>query len=224
LKNPTRITISLDEETKELFEKLKEKSRMSQSALLREALRFYSSNKDLLKKTENRKVETYVEMLAGGEHLILDVDHWLLFLKLLAESRSQKEFWEDHRRVARSHAEQFSKNVGTVEGVLERLEACNFYSLTKLGKNEFVLVLNSNITKKFVKTFIEEVFEGMGLKVEIKDDLAKLRVKSKSNDSIPLICISILIIRGSGQGISRTGFVKPGSAARAWQRICCFTP
>ncbi|MDP6613238.1 MAG: CopG family transcriptional regulator, partial [Candidatus Hydrothermarchaeota archaeon] len=78
-----------------------------------------------------------------------------------------------------SHAEQFSKKIGTVEGVLERLAVCNFYSLTKLGKNEFVLVLNSNITKKFVKTFIEEVFEGMGLKVEIKDDLAKLRVKSK---------------------------------------------
>jgi predicted transcriptional regulator len=179
LKNPTRITISLDEETKELFEKLKEKSRMSQSALLREALRFYSVNKDLLKKTENKKVETYVEMLAGGEHLILDVDHWLLFLKLLTESRNQKDFWEDHRRVARSHAEQFTKKIGTVEGVLERLAVCNFYSLTKLGKNEFVLVLNSNITKKFVKTFIEEVFEGMGLKVEIKDDLAKLRVKSK---------------------------------------------
>lgn len=179
MKNPTRITIALDEETKELFEKLKKESKISQSALLREALRFYSANKGLLKKAESKKVETYVEMLAGGEHLILDVDHWLLFLKLLTESGKQEEFWKDHSRVARSHGEQFSKNVRTVEGVLERLAACNFYNLTKLGKNEFVLVLNSDITKKFVKTFIEEVFEGMGLKVEIKEDLAKLRVKSK---------------------------------------------
>jgi len=177
LKNPTRITIALDEETKELFEKLKSEVKMSQSALLREALRFYSAKKDLMKKADDRKFETYVEMLTGGEHLILDVDHWLLFLKLITESE-QEDFWEDHRRVAKSHAEQFSKNVGTVEGVLERLEACNFYNLTKLGKKEFVLVLNSDITKKFVKTFIEEVFDGMGLKVEIKEDLAKLRVKA----------------------------------------------
>ena len=31
--------------------------------------------------------------------------------------------------------------------------------------------------KKFVKTELEEIFAGMGLKVEIKEDLAKLRVK-----------------------------------------------
>lgn len=176
MKNPTRITIALDEETKELFERMKGEVKMSQSALFRDALRFYSANKEVLKKAD-KKIETYVEMLAGGEHMILDVDHWILFLKLISESK-QEEFWEGHLGVARSHAEQFSKSAKTVEEVLERLAACNFYNLTKLGKNEFVLVLSSDITKKFVKTFIEEVFRGMNLKVEIKEDLAKLRVKA----------------------------------------------
>lgn len=178
MKNPTRVTVSLDDETNDLFEKLKKETKMSQSELLRQALRFYSANKELLKTGGSKKIETYVEMLSGGEHMILDVDHWLLFLKLITESERQEEFWEDHKQVARSHAEQFLKRMGTVEGVLERLAACNFYALNKLGKGEYVLVLNSEVTKKFVKTFLEEVFKGMGLKAEIKEDLAKLRVKA----------------------------------------------
>jgi|TARA_B100002003_G_C14140941_1_gene548635 hypothetical protein len=179
LKNPARITISLDRETENLFKKLKNDSQMSQSAILREALRFYSTNKDILKKIKNKKVETYIEMLSGGEHLILDVNHWILFLKLLKKSRSQTEFWKNHKSVARSHGEQFSKNFKTAEEVLERLETCNFYNLSKIGKDEYVLVLNSDLTKKFVKTFIKEVFDSMGLTIEIKDEIAKLRVKTK---------------------------------------------
>lgn len=61
--------------------------------------------------------------------------------------------------------------------VLARLAACNFYTLRKVSEEEFVLVMNSELTKKFVKTFLEEVFAVLGCKVEIKEDLAKLRIK-----------------------------------------------
>ncbi len=53
----------------------------------------------------------------------------------------------------------------------------NFFKISKTSKNEFTLVLGSDVPKKFVKTELEEIFAGMGLKVEIKEDLAKLRVK-----------------------------------------------
>jgi len=39
------------------------------------------------------------------------------------------------------------------------------------------LVLGSDIARRFIKTELEEIFEGMDFKVEIKEDLAKLRVR-----------------------------------------------
>jgi len=41
MKNPIRITIALDSETNGLLEKIKEETKVSQSELVREALRFY---------------------------------------------------------------------------------------------------------------------------------------------------------------------------------------
>jgi len=64
-----------------------------------------------------------------------------------------------------------------VEDVLKRLEACNFYILNQVSKIEYTLVLNSDVLKKFVKTLLNETLTGMGYQVEIKEDLAKLRLK-----------------------------------------------
>jgi hypothetical protein len=49
--------------------------------------------------------------------------------------------------------------------------------MSKNGKNEFTLIFGSEAPKKFVKTELEEIFTGMGLIVEIKEDFSKLRVK-----------------------------------------------
>jgi hypothetical protein len=117
-------------------------------------------------------------LLLGGEHIILDVDHWLLFLKLVASS-GKESFWEEHRDVARSHTEQLNSKVHTAEQLLARLEACNFFRMTKDSENNFTLVLGSGLPKKFVKIFLEEYFAGMGVKAEIKENLAKLRVTVK---------------------------------------------
>lgn len=177
MKNPVRITVAMDEETNALFDKLKTETKLSQSELLRRALKFYSENKGMLESVDSKTLATYVEMLAQGEHMILDVDHWLLFLRFLESAKDKEKFWENHRLVAKSHAEQFSRKHLSLREVLERLEACNFYKLNKTSEHEFALVLSSDTTKQFVKLFLEEVFAGMGFKTEIKEDFAKLRVK-----------------------------------------------
>jgi len=113
-------------------------------------------------------------MLAEGEHVILDIDHWVAFLKFMETHPESEKFWEMHRDVARAHAEEFEGK--SVEYVLERLEACNFFRIN-VKKDEYTLVLNHEATKKFVKMFLEEVFRGMGINIEIKEDLMKLRLK-----------------------------------------------
>jgi hypothetical protein len=174
--NPTRITVAFDKVTANLLEKISKEAGLSQSEIMRRALRFYSENRALEDAATRKKLYTYMDLLLGGEHIILDVDHWLLFLKLAESSPEKEEFWKEHRDVARSHTEQLKAKVLTAQELLERLEVCNFFRITKNSERDFTLVLGSELPKRFVKIFLEEYFEGMGVKAQIKENLAKLRV------------------------------------------------
>ncbi len=180
MKNPIRITVALDSETNSLIEKMKEETKVSQSELVREALRFYYENKKIADVAVRQKLNLYMDMLLSGEHVILDVDHWLLFLNLLESSPKKEAFLEKHREVARSHAEQLRHKVCSLEDLLKRLEACNFFRLNKNSENDFTLVLGSEMTKEFVKSFIEEFLLTAGLRTDIRENLSKLRVVVKA--------------------------------------------
>ncbi|MFZ2072036.1 MAG: ribbon-helix-helix protein, CopG family [Halobacteriota archaeon] len=177
MKAPERITIAMDEDTFGIFKKMRDDLGISQSELMREALKFYSKHKTLFESIEDKKVYTHAEMLSAGEHIILDIDHWLLFLSFIESHPEKEQFWKLHTAICEAHAEQFKHKFYRVEYILKRLEACNFFKLSKNSKDEFTLVLGSNMPKKFVKTELEEIFRGMGFQVEIKEDFAKLRVK-----------------------------------------------
>jgi len=179
MKTPTRITIALDDETSSLIEKMKKEMKTSQSELVRQALTFYYENKDFAEASVRKKLSFYMDMLLSGEHVILDVDHWLLFLNLAEALPKNENFWEKCREVARSHAEQLRQKVCSLEDLLERLEACNFFRVHKNSQNDFTVVLGSEAARKFVKIFIEEFLSVMGLKTEIKENIAKIRVTVK---------------------------------------------
>jgi hypothetical protein len=178
--NPTRITVAFDQVTANLLEKISKETGLSQSEIMRRALRFYSENRVLEDAATRKKLYIYMDLLLGGEHIILDVDHWLLFLKLAEASAEKEGFWKEHRDVARSHTEQLRTKVPTAEELLVRLEACNFFRITKNSEKNFTLVLGSELPKRFVKIFLEEYFAGIGVKAQIKENLAKLRVTVES--------------------------------------------
>jgi hypothetical protein len=174
---PERITVAMDGETFKMFKKMQEELEITQSELVREALKFYSKHRTLFESIEDRKVYTHAEMLKMGEHVIMDIDHWLLFLKFIESHPEKEKFWELNKAVCEAHAEQFKHKYYRVEAVLKRLEACNFFIVTQVSKNEFTLVLSSDVLKTFVKTLLEETLRGMGFEVEIREDLAKLRLR-----------------------------------------------
>ncbi|MBI4362817.1 MAG: CopG family transcriptional regulator [Euryarchaeota archaeon] len=178
-KNPLRVTIALDDETGDLFQKLKSETSASQSEIIRRALKFYHEHKDLVEFSGDRRLSTYLEMLPSGEHVILDVDHWLLFLKVLEASPERQQFWDGNKAVARSHAEQLSGKMRGPRDLLERLADCNFYKLIRNSDSDYTLLLANDATKRFVKTVVEDFAEAMGFPVEIKEDFGKLRVKVK---------------------------------------------
>jgi len=146
MKAPERITIAMDEDTFGIFKKMRDDFGISQSELMREALKFYSKHKTL-------------------------------FLSFIESHPEKDKFWELHKSICEAHAEQFKHKFYRVEYILKRLETCNLFKLNKISKNEFTLVLGSDVPKKFVKTELEEIFRGMGFHVEIKEDFSKLRVK-----------------------------------------------
>jgi len=177
--NPTRITVAFDKTTADLLEKISTESEVSQSEVMRRALKFYNENKALEDPANKKKIHGYMDMLLTGEHVILDVDHWLMFLSLIASSPEKEKFWNEHKELARAHWEQLKTKVHSPEEMLTRLEICNFYRLTKNAPNDYTLVLVSETSKDFIRLFLEEYFAAMGVKAEIKENLTKLRVTIK---------------------------------------------
>ncbi len=173
MKNPIRITVALDDESYEIFDSLKKELKSSQSEIIRRALKFYYGYR-YLEKYDCEKIKTYIEMLSEGEHVILDIDHWIAFLRLIESHPEKDKFWELHREVARSHAEQFKGK--SIEYILKRLETCNFFRINKTNVGEFTLILGSDATKDFIKIFLEELFKNVGIQATIKEDIAKLRI------------------------------------------------
>ncbi|OPY26609.1 MAG: Ribbon-helix-helix protein, copG family [Methanocella sp. PtaU1.Bin125] len=181
MKSPIRVTISFDEPTYRSFESLKEEMRVSQSELIRRAVRFYFDNRQSMGAVDREKVREYTDLLVDGEHVILDVDHWLLFLSTIDSPGESDKFWETHRAIARSHAEQLSGKIQTPVALLSRLEACNLFKLSQSGEHEFTLMTGPGAQRRFIRDFLEEAFAGMGFDASIKEDYSKLRVVINGN-------------------------------------------
>jgi len=180
---PIRVTISFDEKSFRNFETLRDEMDVSQSELIRRAINYYYENRASLDSQPDERVAEYKDMLENGEHIILDIDHWLLFLKTVEGSSDQSEFWNTHRDIARSHAEQLAKKVTSPEALLKRLETCNLYKISRSDSapNEFTLLTGSGTQRRFVREFLEETFSGMGFDANIKEDYSKLCVTLNSN-------------------------------------------
>ena len=106
-----------------------------------------------------------------------------MFLHLIASSPEKEKFWAEHKEVARAHWEQLKTKVHPPEEMLSRLEICNFYRLTKNANNDYTLVLVSEVSKDFIRIFLEEYFTAMGVKAEIKENLTKLKVTVKPSNT-----------------------------------------
>ncbi|WXG42133.1 MAG: ribbon-helix-helix protein, CopG family [Candidatus Freyarchaeum deiterrae] len=173
---PQRITFAVDEETENLISELSQKQEVSVSEIIRKAIRFYSSLEKFLGGGQSWKsLEYYLKLLAEGEHVIIDIDRLIILLELIYGSYLEEDYRELCKNIAKSHAEQF-QGLNPVE-VLERLEACNLFKLTKNTKGEYLLLTHHEVMKNFIKDLISELFTSMKINYELKEDITKLRLK-----------------------------------------------
>ncbi len=173
MKNLYRITVVVDEETFKRLKEIKEKENISLNRIIKHAINLYLKYKDM---GNIDKINIYFDMLLKGEHIILDIDHWLVMLKLIKKYNAMKEFLEEHRKIAIAHGEQLREKLNDAEDFFKRLEACNFFKYIKDRDNVYTLVLNHEDYKEFIKILVEEVLKHMGYNIRIKEDILKLRV------------------------------------------------
>ena len=125
----------------------------------------------------DRRMKTYLDMLPNGEHIIVDIEHWILFMKLVQQLPNDDEFWDACALVAKDHAEEFRGEVQSPQAVLERLEDCNFFRLQQNSETEFTLILNSEMSREFVEVTTRQLLSAMGYKADLKTNLGKIRVR-----------------------------------------------
>lgn len=172
MKKTKKISAALDETTLNFVEQIGAQDGLPYSEVIRRAINFYNENRLFPKQ----KYIEYLNMLSTGEHVIIDIDHWYLFLDFVQSSPNQETFWTKHKEVARFHGEQLKNKVLTVEEMLKRLELCNFFKVIKVSENDFTLALGSELPKKFIISFLEEFFSAAQMKATLKGNLSKINV------------------------------------------------
>ena len=71
--NTRRITVAFDQSTANLLEKLSREAELSQSEIMRRAVKFYNENITLTDLNVRKKLNVYMDMLMSGEPVIIDV-------------------------------------------------------------------------------------------------------------------------------------------------------
>ncbi|WP_202319043.1 ribbon-helix-helix protein, CopG family [Archaeoglobus neptunius] len=172
-----RLSISLDDSSREKLEKLKIKTGKSTSEMVRDLIELgyeiYQSGVDF------EALKAWIDYLAKRQHMILDIEHWRVIFNEI-EKINGGEFWVQMEEIGLSHAFQYKmKGLDTVEKILRYVEKANWYEIKDEGNGVYTLILNDLKIKRFVKTFLEKVFEGQGIKAEVNEGFGKLIVVEK---------------------------------------------
>ena len=171
---PVRLSISLDEESVTLIEKLQRKHKTSKADIIRRAVRY-------LNVTEEKggvpldTCRVYLDFLSRGEHVIVDVEHWRALFSEIGSGSD--EFWKEVREIGRQHwREYYDKGLRDVREILGYVEKTNWYKLSVDSERGFTLILSVPEAKRFVRSFFEGLFDASTHNVEITENHGKIRV------------------------------------------------
>lgn len=171
---PQRLSISLDDESVKLIEKFQLKFKTSKADVIRRALRCYNEIEEAGGPPLDY-IRAYIDFLAKGEHVIVDVDHWRTIFNEIGEG--SKKFWDEVHRIGDNHrAEYCDKGLRSVREILDYVEKANWYKLSADSEHGYTLVLNVPESKKFVKTFFEGLFSAYPQIIEITEGFGKIRI------------------------------------------------
>lgn len=111
-----RITISLDDNTKQALERLRERTSVNQSELVRHAIQFYEANLDVTENEDSDSLWRYSRALSAQDHVLLDRDFFHLFLRHVPNSEEFKSVIE---QIASYHVPEYNEEFESPIDLLE---------------------------------------------------------------------------------------------------------
>lgn len=171
-----RITVSLDTEAQEALEKLVSQTGRGNSELVRRALTFYAANFQAANSNASVDFEEYHEMLAGGEHALLDIDflHVLLANVEREDGEWVDSFVEDVDRVARYHAAEYADRFDDLQEVLNWLSVCGFLTVRESQANTYHVTFPTENLKWFMLRFIRKSTVDLPFELEVEQGVSKV--------------------------------------------------
>ncbi|WP_049911152.1 ribbon-helix-helix protein, CopG family [Halorubrum coriense] len=173
-----RLTISLDEQSRDALDELVELTGEGQSETVRRAIIFYAANFQVANSNTNVDLEQYYQMLSGGEHVLLDIDflHGLLDNVELESGEPSPEFKEVIDQVAGFHADEYRTRFASLGDILDWLSFCGFLTARKADDNTYHVVFPTEKVKWFMTRFIQRSTEKLDFEVEVSEGVSKVLI------------------------------------------------
>jgi predicted transcriptional regulator len=171
-----RVTVSLDEDASAALETLTDRTESGQSELVRRALTFYAANFEAATADAGANLDAYHRMLAGGEHILLDVDFLHCFLDHVENDGGDpdSDFLACIDRVAAYHASEYDKRFSNLGELLDWLSFCGFLTVRETTEDTYHVVFPSESMKWFMLRFIDGSTTTVGFDIDIDEGVAKV--------------------------------------------------
>lgn len=170
-----RITVSLDDETVEAIERLREESDTNRSELVRRAIRYYDQNHTVGDRGRSDQRRQLVEAFDRRDHVLLDRDFFQLFLH---SSQRDDSFRAEVERIASYHAAEYAERFDSATTVLDWLTVCGFLDYRRTTATTVQLLFRDEAERDVMGTFTVSVLEALGYDVTVVETgITKLAVE-----------------------------------------------
>jgi predicted transcriptional regulator len=170
-----RVTVSLNDDASAALETLTSRTGNGRSELVRQALTFYAANFEAATADGTVDLEEYYRMLAGGEHILLDIDFLHCFLEHVETESGDPDpgFVACADRVGEYHASEYEGRFGDLGELLDWLSFCGFLTVRNTEAATYHVVFPTESMKRFMLRFIERSTTALDFDVDVDDGVAK---------------------------------------------------
>src|SRR5699024_7542332 len=148
---------SLDDDASAALETLTEHTGDGQSELVRQALTFYAANFEAATANSGVDLGMYYRLLAGGEHVLLDIDFLHCFLEHTGIEADDPgpDVLACIGRVVEFHAREYTVRFSDLGVLLDWLPFCGFLAVRTTDEDTYHVGFPPESMKWFMLRFID---------------------------------------------------------------------
>ena len=175
-----RISVAVDVETDNKLREIAKKENKTVSEIIRKAITVYS---ELERNVSPEKTKIYSELLAGREHVMVDIELWIAMLDELNKSASDN-FWQTVEKIGYELGIQYRmRDINDVFEIFSYMENGNLFRVKTVG-SVYTFILLTRSEQKLLKLLFKGMLKALDIKAEIVEGLKKLVIVVSENKDI----------------------------------------